>query len=542
MGWVANELRGALAYLTRLRTNFSAPFLLLLVSAYMLVKGCLYTVVVLVQLPYYREMGVGSGQYQVYGSIANTPWAMKGLIGMLSDVLPLGGWHKRSYIVGAAAVGAASFTLLAAVPFAAEHARVCAALFCLASLELAVVDLLCEGKYAEMMVKVPESSSDLVTWVWGSYHLGSLLATAFTGPIADHFSPRAVFWVAIPLAAQIVVPTLGGAMPEEWVPRGARGLDRAKLTAQPWLFGLALAMAVAALAMAVANMFGSQLEQSITALSCSVVLCGLGFFCLPDALAKANVYMFLTQALSLSTAGASDYFYMADADCLPGGPNFSYSYYTSFTTAIAALCSIAGVALFQRVFSYWDFRPVFWVTTTIKVTASLIDIIIVKRWNLLYLGVSDKAFYLLGDAIIAQLCLTLEFMPAVVLTSKLCPKHVEATIYALLAGFQNFGQQVARTGGIAVMEIFEIKAERGPDGEACNFTGLPALLLWSHTLLPLLTIPLTWWLIPKANMRDELQGSPGQAAVQATAHQVVGAEAVGRHSIEILASNTNKFT
>ena len=45
MGWVANELRGARAYLTRLRANFGAPFLLLLVSAYMLVKGCLYTVV-----------------------------------------------------------------------------------------------------------------------------------------------------------------------------------------------------------------------------------------------------------------------------------------------------------------------------------------------------------------------------------------------------------------------------------------------------------------------------------------------------------------
>lgn len=43
--------------------------------------------------------------------------------------------------------------LLAAVPFAAEHAQVCAVLFFLASVELAVVDLLCEGKYAEMMVK-----------------------------------------------------------------------------------------------------------------------------------------------------------------------------------------------------------------------------------------------------------------------------------------------------------------------------------------------------------------------------------------------------
>lgn len=33
----------------------------------------------------------------------------------------------------------------------------------------------------------------------------------------------------------------------------------------------------------------------------------------------------------------------------------------------------------------------------------------------------------------------LDFMPAVVLTSASCPKGMEATVYSLLAGFQNFG-------------------------------------------------------------------------------------------------------
>ena len=41
--------------------------------------------------------------------------------------------------------------------------------------------------------------------------------------------------------------------------------------------------------------------------------------------------------------------------------------------------------------------------TMIRVLASLVDIVLVKRWNLL-LGIPDKAFYLLGDAIIYQLC------------------------------------------------------------------------------------------------------------------------------------------
>ncbi len=37
----------------------------------------------------------------------------------------------------------------------------------------------------------------------------------------------------------------------------------------------------------------------------------------------------------------------------------------------------------------------------------------------------------------------LEFMAGVVLTSKLCPRELESTVYALLAGYQNFGQVVS---------------------------------------------------------------------------------------------------
>ena len=40
----------------------------------------------------------------------------------------------------------------------------------------------------------------------------------------------------------------------------------------------------------------------------STALCSLSFVCLDPVLAKANLYMFLTQALYFSTSGASDYF------------------------------------------------------------------------------------------------------------------------------------------------------------------------------------------------------------------------------------------
>ena len=58
----------------------------------------------------------------------------------------------------------------------------------------------------------------------------------------------------------------------------------------------------------------------------------------------------------------------------------------------------------------------------------------------------------------------LDWMPGIILTSKLCPKHMESTVYAMLAGFQNFGQTIAMTLGLALTEIMKVNA----DFSGCN--------------------------------------------------------------------------
>ena len=76
--------------------------------------------------------------------------------------------------------------------------------------------------------------------------------------------------------------------------------------------------------------------------------------------------------------------------------------------------------------------------------------LIVARLNVAA-GIPDKLAYLLGSTIIYNVVYMMDFMPAVVLTTRLCPKDLEAVIYALLAGFQNFGQQVSRTIGLVLI-------------------------------------------------------------------------------------------
>lgn len=156
----------------------------------------------------------------------------------------------------------------------------------------------------------------------------------------------------------------------------------------------------------------------------------------------------------------------------------------------------------QMVLSRTWYRRAFWTTTVLQVVAAIIDITIVQRWNR-RVGVSDKLFYVLGDAIVQEIVLMLDWMPAIVLTSKLCPIGVESTVYALLAGFQNFGQSVSSSLGVLALDLGGIQT---PDDALCDFSNLTLLIIIGHIVLPLLTIPLTFWLIPNAKMTDDLVG------------------------------------
>jgi hypothetical protein len=112
-----------------------------------------------------------------------------------------------------------------------------------------------------------------------------------------------------------------------------------------------------------------------------------------------------------------------------------------------------------------------------------------------------------------QICYTLNFMPAVLLTSKLCPKDMESTTYALLAGFQNFGQQVARTIGVALMAAFDIRTE-----PPCQWEGLAEMTALAHIVLPLVLVPLTFVLIPEASITDNLLEGDTEAERTAADH------------------------
>jgi folate/biopterin transporter len=460
------------------------------------------------------------------------------------------------------------------LPSASSLAVVGAVALFVANIGLATTDLLTESVYAALMRRKRETGSTIVTWCWMCSTTGSVVALAAVGPLADagqvtllYLGTAAILclalappvlnwyseqrhpvadcgehdrgehdrietpqWQAYAEPGHTAEPASGTSGDPERHPlsqirRWWHGLLRqvsarlsgrhTSIAAHPQIAVFALAMSVATLAVAVtATLCGPGVRAGVLIVSV-VCLSALSFECLPIWAARGNLFMFLKEAVYVQVPGALDYFYTADDQCVHGGPNFDYWYYQTVAGIVGCFASAAGTLLFEHSLSRRRYVWVFVVTTVAKIVASLFDIIIVTRYNVTHLGVSDKAMYLWGDTVVYNAVMMIDFMPMVVLMSRLCPPGIEAVMYALLAGYSNFGQNVARTLGEVLINAFGIRSEL-----PCDFSRLPDLLLVAHFALPMLTFPLAFYLLPPRGLDEAIVSDESDEAELVEVHAV----------------------
>ena len=100
----------------------------------------------------------------------------------------------------------------------------------------------------------------------------------------------------------------------------------------------------------------------------------------------------------ISIGSALGYYYTASEECVPNGPNFDYTFYITVTGIVGSIVNFFAVILYQNFLSSWKFRPALIFTVVIGSLASIIDVIIIMRWNV-KIGIPDKVFFLFGNAI-----------------------------------------------------------------------------------------------------------------------------------------------
>ena len=163
--------------------------------------------------------------------------------------------------------------------------------------------------------------------------------------------------------------------------------------------------------------------------------------------------------------------------------------------SVSRLFGFLGVLLYQVGFSHWKYRHIFALGTFLYFIGNMLDLIWVSRINQ-SLNISDE-FFLFGVEIIQPVMKRIRIMPVFVLCAKLCPKSVEATLFALLMGLINLGSAIGKYNAVALLNMFG--GVEAPDFRHIEGFIFVRTLMY---LVPLVFIP---FFAPPGGPRDEVR-------------------------------------
>mmetsp|Transcript_44487 Transcript_44487/g.81241 ORF Transcript_44487/g.81241 Transcript_44487/m.81241 type:complete len:584 (+) Transcript_44487:150-1901(+) len=494
---------GLVPYIVSLQEHFGYKLLVLLFVCQHCLKGFTTTFSGQAVAYLYASYNVPAPQVQIFGGVTQLPWSMKPIIGLLSDILPIAGYNKAPYMLITAALGAAAVLYVGLVPASMLPVSFVVMGLFLLSLQLSTCDLLSEAKYAEKMALAPSHGPALMSYVWAGLAAGGLVAVLLSGPVIDHGGPKLVYCiVAIPLLL-LFVPVLMGYLEEQKVTPEELQRARGVFYRQKEACFLCILMLVGSIAI-----IGAGLRYSSPvincAVSCSVAVVMLIAFSLvlSPVIAKFNAFSLIYSSLSLSISGATFYFYTNTAEKYKAGPHFTPYFFNSTVGTVGQLMSLFGIVLYQKYFSTWKYRHLLIMTNIIASALALLDVAMFARLNVKW-GIPDEHF-VLGLSVFEVIIQQWMWMPQVVILSFLCPKGMEATMYALLAGCHNLGNTISSNSGALLLQLLGCQPN-GSVGEDAQFENL-----WKAALVasafPLFSLLALYPLIPDAYQNEKLVG------------------------------------
>ncbi|CBZ54607.1 putative BT1 transmembrane domain-containing protein [Neospora caninum Liverpool] len=413
-------------------------------------------------------------------------------MGSLSDAVPLGGYRKKYYMILATAAGVLGVCLLAFVSdsFSTEHVWLSSVSVFLICFQLATCELMCAGMYSELMSSNAAVKSDFVIFAFFNYTVGNLFGRGISGFITDATNAQTVYRVALPFAAQVLIPLTLNFIPEK---RGSFRVATEKLLENRNMFLMALMVATVSVGLAVVSLTSMEWLAFCYGIFAFVFLSVLLFHTLTPQMARCNLYLFCWAAGNISISGALDYFFTASPVCLPDGPHFDYKYYSTYTALLGTVATLVALWVFHNFLLDWTYVQMAWVTSVVKAVAALFDYIIVRRLNV-RAGIPDSAIYFFGDAIVVNLIRTLHNVPGYILTSKLCPRGLEVTAYAILDGISYAGYNIAAQVGAFVISKANVATT---EAEGCDFSNLGTLVIATQVAAPILLAPFAFLLLPR---------------------------------------------
>lgn len=401
-----SKLEQLTRWVQRVRQTFGTSFLLLVGTVYA-VQGFKSFSALAINYFFKDNLKLDPAEAQTYMTMMMFPWGVKPIYGIVSDSLPIMGYHRKSYMIISSAVGVLMLLVLS-LPNAINTLFGAVAVLFLTNLSSAIIDVVIDARVVEMSRLDPKhGANDLQSVSWISMSIGGVLGSFLSGPATEGLGVRGVFFFASVGPLTILAFSLA--------------MREAKSTVSSRKF---------------VSSARKQLRQLKGAITTPVIW-------------KCALWVFLSGAVSPSYSQVSFYF---ATDVLKFSPEF-----LGTVGAFGYVFLLVGTLIYSSFFKEISFRRIFLIAQLSLAVVSMLDVMLVTRANL-DIGIPDKAF-VLGDAVIADVISRLKTMPVLVLCAKLCPKGVEGTLFALLMSISNFSYSVSEFWGAAICHWLAIQKD-----------------------------------------------------------------------------------
>jgi folate/biopterin transporter len=384
------------------------------------------------------DLGLSPAQMGALTGIAAIPWIIKPLFGFLSDGLPLFGYRRRSYLFLSGLLGSLSWLVLATMVNSVWGVTLS---LLVTSLSVAVSDVIADSVVVERAQQESMSKAgSLQSLTWGTAALGGLITAYFSGLLLEQISTKTIFVITacFPLLVSFSAFLIGEEKPAS--PSLNNPLANTK----------------------------NQLQQ-------------LGQTIRQKSILLPTIFIFLWQA----TPSADSAFFYFTTNELGFEPEF-----LGRVRLVTSLAGLIGIGLYQKFLKTIPFRPMLGWCTIISCLLGFTSLILVTHSNRA-IGIDDHWFSL-GDSLVLTVIGQVAFMPVLVLSARLCPKGIEATLFALLMSIWNLAGLTSQELGALLTHWLGVTET--------NFDYLAPLIIITNltTLLPLLL--LNW--LPAGDPQD----------------------------------------
>jgi folate/biopterin transporter len=398
------------------------------------------------------DLGLSPAEVAALTGIAAFPWIIKPLFGFISDGLPIFGYRRRPYLILSGLLGCASWLALATIVNDAFTATV---VILLTSLAVAISDVIVDSLIVERAREESLSQSgSLQSLSWGASALGGLLTAYFSGLLLQHLTSNQVF--EITASFPLIVSAVAWLITEEKINQDDAATQISPVKGQ------------------IQQLWGAIKQKQVW---------------LPIA------FLFVWQA----TPTADSAFFFFSTNELGFEPEF-----LGRVRLVTSFASLVGIFLFQRYLKTVPFPKILGWSTVIAAILGMTTLLLVTHTNRT-LGIDDHWFSL-GDSLILTVVGQITWMPVLVLSARLCPPGVEATLFALLMSIWNLSGLLSHELGALLTSWLGVTES--------NFDKLWLLVIITNlsTLLPL---PFLGWL-PSGDPQAEQSSNdfaPGEAPI-----------------------------